>query len=381
MNILYLTKWNIDESSGVYKKIIAQKKALNRLGHQCCVLFVNDTNNSKLILNDGKYDDVLLTKDYLCAFVKKFDFCYVRFELLKHKFYRLVLNACKKAKTPVVLEIPTYPPYEESAARARNKLKEHKYFSALKTFLGILRVKRSLNAQIKLSMLVCNNGDPTIFKKSKTIRIENGIDFEMNPYINRTRANGNINIIAVSNFSVWNGYDLAIDGLNKYVNESGNRNIHLYFVGDKTKASDLINLTKKYSLEDVIHFTGLLYGDQLNEVYSFSNVALGGLGDHRRKAFTNSSLKAKEYAARGLIMILSESEGIENDIKEKSFLVEAAEKPVNFSNFLEWYSSINVEDTSSFIHNFASNYYSWDIQMEYVCDEFLKVLNGGKNNK
>lgn len=380
MKILYLTKWDIDESSGVYKKIISQQKALERLGHKCNVLFVGDTSNAFLDIGNKSVSSVNIDDDFCDETTKEYDCCYVRFELLRHKFYRMVLKSCKKKAVPIILEIPTFPPYEESVARAKSKLKSHNFLGAIKTYLGVAIVKSDMYKQIKMASLVCNNGDGTVFKSTRTIRIENGIDFDSNPYINRgnKKEDDVINIIAVSNFSVWNGYDLAIEGLNNYCKKTGRKNIRLTFVGDKKKANDLIELTKKYNLDDLIEFTGLLGGQDLNSAYSKADVALGGLADHRRKAFTNSSLKAKEYAARGLIMILSKSEGIEDEIKNSSFLVEAEEKPVDFEHFLEWYRRINACHISDFIHSFSVKNYSWDVQMKYVCDEFKKVctING-----
>lgn len=380
MKILYLTKWEIDETSGVYKKIIAQRDALERLGVSCDVLFVGKTPESFLCFKD-ETKKIILTKKKCNNLVKQYDACYVRFELLRHTFYKMVLYQFKKNNVPIALEIPTYPPYEESVARAKHKLKNKNFIGAFKTYLGIVAVKHSLFKQIKMSTLVCNNGDPTVFKQTKTIRIENGIDFESNPFVNREKEKETINIIAVSNFSIWNGYDLAIDGLNNYVLETGKRNIHLIFVGDKEKASELMRLTKKYNLDDLIEFTGLLSGKAFNDIYKRANVALGGLGDHRRKALTNSSLKAKEYAARGLPMILSESEGIEEEIKTKSFIVEAKEKPVDFASFFAWYMNSDIKEISKEIHSFALENYSWDTQMNYVVEELMKEIDCGKSYK
>lgn len=186
-----------------------------------------------------------------------------------------------------------------------------------------------------------------------------------------------INVIAVSNFAVWNGYDRAIKGLGEYYKSTGRDDFHLIFVGDKSKAADLISLAEKEGVSNLISFTGALAGAELNLEYAKADIALGALGNHRRKVFANSSLKAKEYAARGMIMILSDAEGIEQEIVSNSFVVKSDESPLDFGAILEWYSSLKDKNQiRNEIHAFAEQNYSWDIQMQKVMDAFGDLKRG-----
>ena len=151
--------------------------------------------------------------------------------------------------------------------------------------------------------MMCLVADDKKFLLKKTIRIENGIDLERNPFFVAYNKYP-VRIVAVSNFAIWNGYDRAIRGLKEYKEKTSRSDIRLVFIGDKKKATDLIQLTDKLGLQDYVEFTGSLSGKELDDEYAKANIGLGALGNHRRKVFANSSLKAKEYAARGLIMIL-----------------------------------------------------------------------------
>lgn len=357
----------IDESSGVYKKIIAQVDAFYRLGYEGKVLFVRDTAMAYLRSIDGSIEEFDLTNqrciDELSQYMASCDFCYVRFELLRHSHYRKIIILCKKTGLKIVSEIPTYPPYQESIARVKDSWSRGRYFRALKTLLGTLIVIMDMYLMTFYSKLVVIIADDKKFRFSRTIRIENGIDDKKNPF-NPKKENDTIDIIAVSNFSVWNGYDRALLGLANYVKGHNDCNIHLTLVGDKKSGASLIEQTKALGIEEFVTFTGSLSGKDLDQAYANADIALGALGNHRRKVFANSSLKAKEYASRGMLMILADTEGIENEILDNSFIVKSNEEPINFEQLIVWYSSINDRmQLRNFINKYAVCHYSWDVQV------------------
>lgn len=359
----------VDPSSGVYKKIRAQADAFERLGYETRILFVTDSDSIQYlkegILHKSNFAQIELE---VAEYLKKCAFCYVRFELLRHKFYKQVLEMCINENTRIVTEIPTYPPYQESIARAKGKLKSGKIFSALKTLIGVWNVIYDVNSLANMSSMMCIVGDNFKFKRTKTIRIENGINLKENPFASHNEGES-INIIAVSNFSVWNGYDRAVEGLGIYYKSKPSRIVHLTFVGPLNNAPELQKRVKELGLEDRVTFTGSLSGAALDEQYACADIALGALGNHRRKVFANSSLKAKEYSARGLLMILSDAEGIEREILEESFVVKSNDSPINFNEVIEWFDNIvNKVESRAKIHGFAVKHYAWDPQIRKILD-------------
>ena len=372
-SFLYLTMAAVDATSGVYKKIIEQFEAFTKQNLQGQILFVSDNENAILFKNDKmipvQINNILLEiKEYL----ENSEFCYVRFELLRHKNYKKILDICMKCGTKIITEIPTFPPYQESLARVRAKKKERKYLGALKTLIGAAFVVFDMYRIAKFSDMVCIVADDYKFKKTKTIRIENGVNIRKNPYV-ESRKHENINVIAVSNFAVWNGYDRAIEGIKKYKDTNPKIKVNLIFVGPLANAPELQKRVDELSLHDCIEFTGALSGSELDVQYGRADMALGALGNHRRKVFANSSLKAKEYAARGMIMVLSDAEGIEKEILESSYVVKSDESPIDFSAIVAWYTKIQdkkkMRDT---IHEYAVAHYSWDNQIRKILAEFYR---------
>ena len=360
----------IDQASGVYKKIISQKDAFEKKGYDCKVIFLADSDSFR-VLSNGTLRDYDFVKDiaFIESLANNSELDYFRFELLRHKRYSKMLSICKKSHAKIVLEIPTFPPYEESLARSRNYFKNGNFLSAFKTFIGSFLVRLDTYRFAKKVDMVILVADDFKFKNTKTIRIENGIDLKQNKYSFQTPSSV-VRIIAVSNFAVWNGYDRAIKGLSEYIQTNKKKDISIVFVGDVNKASSLIKMVDELHLHDVVRFTGSLSGIELDEEYSKCDVAMAGLGNHRRKVFANSSLKVKEYAARGKIMILSDSEGIEEEIKQKSFVVPSNETPIDFSSFVRWYRSLkNVEQATLEISAYANKNYSWELQIEKIVKE------------
>ena len=368
--ILYLTMAEVDTSSGVYKKIRAQVEAFERAGYETRILFVTDVGSVKYF-KEGNFvkDDFGQVELEVAQYLKQCVFCYVRFELLRHKFYKRVLDMCINEKVKIITEIPTFPPYQESFARAKAKAKKGRIFSALKTVIGAGIVLGDMNKLANISKMVCIVADDYKFKNTKTIRIENGIDLQNNPMA-PFRKKDYINIIAVSNFAVWNGYDRAVEGLGIYYKSKPSRSIYLTFVGPLDNAPELQKRVKELELEDKVNFTGALSGKALDEQYASADIALGALGNHRRRVFANSSLKAKEYSARGMMMVLSDAEGIETDIMEKSLVVRSDESPIDFEEVLKWFDGIrNKDEVKERIHKYAVEHYAWDVQIKKVLEE------------
>ena len=368
--ILYLTMAEVNTSSGVYKKIRAQADAFERQGFETRILFVSDTDSIHYLKNgelrEGSFAQI---ESEVAQYLKECSFCYARFELLRHKYFKRVLDLCTAANTKIVTEIPTFPPYQESFARAKAKLKRGQVIGGLKTMIGAGIVAGDMNALANMSSMVSIVADDFKFKKTKTIRIENGIDLQKNPLAPYSEKNV-INIIAVSNFAVWNGYDRAVEGLGQYYATAPKRKVHLTFVGPLDNAPELQKRVKELGLDNDVTFTGALSGAALDAQYANADIALGALGNHRRKVFANSSLKAKEYAARGMMMVLSDAEGIEGDILDNSFVVKSDESPIDFESIVKWFESVeNKELVKNRIHEFAVDHYAWDSQMKKVIGE------------
>lgn len=192
--------------------------------------------------------------------------------------------------------------------------------------------------------VVTFSDDKSIFN-IPTINISNGVDtskiHKRTPYIQN---NDVINMLAVAKFGFWHGYDRMIEGLYHYYNEEkGKRKIVFYIVGygDERVESQYHEMIKKYDLEDKVKLVGKKEGKELDYYYNLCDIAIDSMGRHRSKVYYNSSLKGKEYLAKGLPIV----SGVRTELDSISnfkyyFRVPANDTPVDIEQLISFFDSI-----------------------------------------
>ena len=74
-------------------------------------------------------------------------------------------------------------------------------------------------------------------------------------------------------------------------------------VGDGEPVRDYKRIVREYGLEKNVVFYGMKYGAELDDIYDQCDIGVEALGWHRTNVTLSSSLKSKEYAAKGLPFI------------------------------------------------------------------------------
>lgn len=372
--ILYITMAEINPASGVYKKIKGQQNAFANIGYECDILFVS--KGPKLILDRVGKDLIIVNTEasefvrYITSLLDSYQVTYFRFELLRHKYFRKIIRITRKKNITRVLEIPTYPPVKESLARTRAAFLSCNYLRGVKTLIGAAFVFLDTYVFMILVNYVIIIAAETTFPKINCIRIENGLDVSsIPPWVLKRQEKNYFTIIAVSNFSYWNGYDRLIWGLKNYVTKNNDLKIKIVFVGNIENAKDLVLLTNKLGVSSYISFVGEHSGNSLDNLFNESEIAMGALGNHRRGVFKNSSLKGKEYCVRGIPVVVSTAESMDEEILQNLFIVPSDETPIDFDSIIEWYFNIqNISFYSEKLRNLALSKFSWERQLAIVID-------------
>ena len=300
-NGYYISDIDVNKQSlypGVYKKINIQIKEFSHthnVQHIC--VKENKTMMGKLLkrifLFYSTYDWNLCFKE-----INKPDFLYIRKPIIDYGFYHFL----KKVKRnyplcKIVLELYTYP-YDN------DYLINSKSICAFPIVLKE-RIFRELIHRY-LNRIVTFSNDQYIWK-TKTIRIINGID--VNKYkikSNNYSEKNKIVFISVATMQEHHGYDRLIKGIADYYKaENVDINIKYYVVGNGPKVAEYIDYVRNNNLENYIEFTGALDGKKLDYYFDISNIAVGSLGLHRIGIHNSSTLKTREYLARGIPFIYS----------------------------------------------------------------------------
>lgn len=332
---------NITKPSGVCKKIIAQCNVLS---------LINDTY---LINYSGKYyfkdkqikeqnersQSTKFRRLKLFNDIKKFTKnqpfnVYIRYPYSDILFIFLLLylklQGCK-----IVIEIPTYPytKNHDGTIYSYFRLICDGFFSFfLKFFVG---------------RIVTFSDDKRIFG-IKTINTINGVDFGNISPVKRIRENGNIvNLVAVAHLYTCHGYDRIIKGISIYNKEHPKTKVNFYIVGNGEEYDNLKSLIREYRVEDSVKLLGFQSGSKLDEIYNSSDIAVNSLAIHRIGLTKESTLKAKEYCAKGLPIISSyEIDSLSKEDNTKFvYRVPLDDTPINIARVVDFYNTI------SSIHN------------------------------
>ena len=328
---------------GVRAKILSQCRAFSEWGYQVDLIercgpetVVLMENSETVTVKERKafvrnyYVRSVLDKQYqmldIKAYVKdkQYDACYIRYDFSDFGFLSL-LKQLRTICGKIVLELPTYPYDDENKKSFLSRLKLavdiyyrkqlHKYVDCISTFYG---------------------GNETIFG-IPAIVIPNGFDFSTMNLVHEELPTEAVHIIAVSSMREWHGYERFLEGMRNYYQQGSKRKIILHLVGKGREYSKYESLTKEFYLDPYVVFHGALHGEMLDAVYERCAIGIDSLARHRSGIHTLSSLKSREYGAKGIPMINS----CKIDILEDDFLyllrVPADESPIDMDQVLAFH--------------------------------------------
>ena len=379
MKILFLTYHGFDAGSGISKKMIAQIKGLRQNGHEVHVCSYDYTDGGRLcrlvdgqVIKDygrGAWAGIRQRMSYGCIA----DWCIANgIELVYSRNYQnaspwvvALFRRLRQAGIRAVQEIPTYPYDQEFKGYPWDK----------KIELWVDRLFRRRLAR-QMEAIVTFSEAAEIFGQ-RTIRISNGVDFDMIPLHQPTvQPQGEIHVIAVAEVHTWHGFDRFIHGMGEYYQHSSlhtpHSTSHVYFhiVGDvwdpemngSSRAPGFRTYIEQYGLQPYVIFHGKLFGDELTKVFNQCCFAVGSLGRHRSGITHIKTLKNREYACRGIPFVYSECD---SDFDQQPYVlkVPADESPIDIQRVVDFISSHSFRPADI---RKTVEHLSWKRQMELV---------------
>lgn len=377
MNILFLVYHGFSEMSGISKKIKYQIKGLRQLGHRVyvCTYSIDERGHRMRYIDDEPLQDfgtgrLAALRKRCCygavvRFVKEkgIDFVYARSFHNANPFTIRMFKAFREAGIKSVIEIPTYPYDQEYSGFSQSE----------RLALAIDKMFRQRLAK-QTDAIVTFTQDKEIFGQ-RTICISNGIDPDMIPLkaekqkkAENKAKDGSLNFIGVAEVHYWHGFDRFIAGMGEYYKNGGTREMNFHIVGgiadcemhDSEHAPGFAELAGKYGITDKIVYHGQKFGAELDELFNNADFAVASLGRHRSGITHIKTLKNREYAARGLCFIYSETD---DDFDSKPYVVKAPadESPVDINKVIDFIDHTNI--TPKEIRDSIDNL-TWKKQME-----------------
>lgn len=368
MKALFLIFHGFEEANGISKKIRYQVKALKACGMDVRTCYLTDENGYKRRMVDDSvlrdYGNGIRGKilkrfefqsiaDY--ALKENIQFVYIRSYHNANPFTLRLVKRLKRHGIKVVMEIPTYP-YDQEYITRRMKLD--------------LLVDKCFRRQLGrlLDGIVTFSDAKTIFG-GRTIRISNGIDFNEIPQKTiKNDTSHELHLIGVAEVHYWHGFDRIVKGMANYYATNPAYKVYFHIVGALTgerERQEILPIITQNQLEPYVVLHGQQHGEQLDKIFEQSDFAIGSLARHRSGITVIKTLKNREYAARGIPFIYSETD---TDFDDKPYVLKASadETPIRIETILKFYR--RQEWDSGEIRQ-SVNHLSWKSQMQKVVND------------
>lgn len=285
-------------TSGIERKKLAQIHELEKLGTVKRLAF-NPKRKRTMLGNFSRLLPFFSSTFFFAYDVKQLDgldVVYFRKPSYIDRYTIKLLKDIKKQnpKCLILFEIPTYP-YD------KEKVGVIKYPLLVKDRWN----RRMLQKYVDRIVLVTSK-ERTIFN-IPSICTMNGIDFE-NTLLREVSPieQKSIHAIIIANFEFWHGLDRIIGGLTQYYsawNEEKPK-FTLHIVGDGPGIEKIKQQCKENGIEKYVLLHGSLSFTEINKVYNQVSLAINSIGRHRITGTRiDSSIKSREYAAKGLPII------------------------------------------------------------------------------
>lgn len=377
---LFIVYHGFSDHSGISKKIRYQCEALRRCGVQtglCHLEIAPDGTQRRIVdtepireFGNGHAAKVLkrISMGDIADYVRKeaIEFVYIRHDFNANPTTIRLLKQLKRLGVRVALEIPTYPYDSEFAG------------TPLSWRFGLCIDQLFRRWMCRYVDRIVTFSDETEIFGRPTIRISNGIDFDSVPVKGRhSDVPHELRLLAVANIHFWHGFDRVIEGLRAYYAAPHDGVIRLRIAGDGHQATidDLEQRIENYGLEEYVEVIGTRSGEKLDAEFEWCDMGIASLGRHRNGISTIKTLKNREYAARGIPFVYSETD---SDFDTQPYVLKAPadESPLDMEALMRFYDSMHL--TPSEIRASIEQTLSWQRQMEQVVEAIEQLPDSQK---
>ena len=367
---LFLIFHGFDPNNGISKKISYQVNALKTCGMDVHLCYMDETKTKRRMVDNETIADYgngimskILKRTEFSSIVKyaqknDLEFVYIRSNHNANLFTIRMVKRMKQAGMKVVMEIPTYPYDSEYEAQGMSK--------------QIFQDKLFRNRLAKYLDCIVTFSDYKEIFGQKTINISNGIDFDSVPMkTTKNDTSKELNLIGVAEIHQWHGFDRIIKGLAKYYSKHQDYIVKFHVVGYFFSAeveTAFKQIISDNHMENYVILYGKQHGKTLDQIFDWCDMGIGSLGRHRVGIQHIKTLKNREYAARGIPFVYSETD---SDFDERPYVlkVPADESPVDIQQVVDFYHHFNMSALE--VRNSIQDL-SWTSQMKHVVEEVYK---------
>ncbi len=199
--------------------------------------------------------------------------------------------------------------------------------------------------------------------KGEAVRFSNGINPERFTSYKPPLLDREFNLIMVSSsFAAWHGLDRLVESLATYT--SADIQIHLYVVGNVTQEHQVMFQKLDSNQSVTYHLEGKLYGNELDRVFQKAHMACDSLAMFRLNMHEASTLKSKEYIARGIPFIYSAPDHDLSSLGRYLYDAKNEDSLIDFYKILKFYKKLDIVTMQNEMQKTTRNILSWDKKIE-----------------
>ena len=337
LSILYFARINKEGAPGIYKKLSQTVETLQKLGYKSELILTSGEGgirkalpsvlNLMLRLLSAKADIVIVRNDILMPLL----------------FIGMIIQRLRGAY--VIVDVPT-PIFNWIKEIDLSEFKS-KIWRLRRTLLIRCVFPWSLWPACKIIQYASESIYFSFGIKKKTIVIGNGIDVDLIPIraLYQPCIKKEFVMIGVAALAEWHGYDRIIRGIAEYnlSRTPESPNVIFSIIGDGPIRKTLTSLSQSLGVGAFIRFYGFLSGEVLDSLFNNSHVAISSLGLYRVGLSEGSSLKSREYTARGVPFVNS---GRDIDFEPTPFFVFQVtndNEPIDIFGLINWYENLEYD--------------------------------------
>jgi len=353
--MIYITYTNLNDIGyiGIKKKILNQVKVFEKYEQE---VFYTQYEGQMLYLmkREGVIVEKRLTisekelNKQLWEWIKKYNIkkAYIRYAL-SNKWFVEFLRRLQENGIKSILEFPTFP-YDGELKEGRIKYEDRMYRKELSKYIGM---STTYSKREEILGIPC-------------ISLQNGVGGESFVLRKRENKTDEIILIAVASMAPWHGYERVIEGLRQYYIKGGKEKIHFLLVGNGTEISYYKRLVSEYQLENFVIFLGTLFGEDLEDIYSKADVAIGSLGIYKSGVFQAAPIKLREYCAKGIPFIYGYDDIGFSGEEKYTYKVSNDDTPIDIQKVIDFclYMREHRELVEE-MRTYALEKFSWDSLM------------------
>ncbi|WP_302983040.1 glycosyltransferase [uncultured Muribaculum sp.] len=358
---------------GVEKKVEAQIKAINQSGISCRqIKYQKPFAMSiwrKIIMRlpfQGPIGDCL--SKHRPEF-DGFDFYYIRRPVFLSLPHLLSIRKIRKHNPNAVIlyELWTYPFKKELTSR----LFDYPLWWKEVCYMPFL--KRYINRYVTVS-------NHNKISGVTTIKMANGIDFDLISPINPLPSDDAIHIIAVAKISVWHGYDRFLQGMYRYYKSGGKQKIVLHIVGTGFGQQKLNEMIKEMNLNENVVMHGFKTGAELDAIYNKCHLGLISLATQEKGIYVHSTLKSREYLAKGLpTMATGMTDVFINTDYKYNLELPTDEKTIDMNRIIVFYNQVYKSATRQQVITEIREFAERTIAIQTTMKPIIQYIKGTVN--